>query len=194
MGVDCATHSGKQAADNKCEQFRVGHIDTHRFRRGLILTHRQRSADVPVGLVFNFIHYAALAMMIGQVTGFETADNKLTEIKVTGADGVTRRLPLDDLLVFFGLKQNLGPLANWGLELDRKAIKVDTEKFQSNIPGVYAIGDINTYPGKKKLILSGFHEAALMAQAAFHICKPNEKLRFQYTTSSSNLQKKLGVS
>jgi len=99
----------------------------------------------------------------------------------------------DTFIPFFGLTIKLGPIANFGLNLTENLIAVDTEKFESNTPGIFAIGDINTYPGKLKLILSGFHEAALMAQAAFHICRPNEKLRFQYTTSSSSLQKKLGV-
>jgi hypothetical protein len=87
-------------------------------------------------------------------------------VKVTGADGVTRVVPLDMLLVFFGLSPKLGPIAEWGLGIDRKQIVVDTEKFETNIPGIFAVGDINTYPGKKKLILSGFHEAALAAFGA----------------------------
>ena len=88
----------------------------------------------------------------------------------------------------------LGPVANWGLNLEENLIPVDTEKFQTSEPGIFAVGDINTYPGKLKLILSGFHEVALMAQAAYHIVYPGKKLLFQYTTSSSSLQKKLGVS
>ena len=92
----------------------------------------------------------------GQVTGFDAKDGKLTEIKVTGLDGVTRRVPLDCLLVFYGLSPKLGPIADWGLEIDRRQIVVDTEKFMTNIPGIFAVGDINIYPGKKKLILSGF--------------------------------------
>ena len=87
----------------------------------------------------------------------------------------------------------LGPVANFGLNLNENRITVDTEKFQTSTPGIFAIGDINYYPGKLKLILSGFHEAALMSQEAFRIARPNEKLRFQYTTSSTDLQKKLGV-
>jgi thioredoxin reductase (NADPH) len=87
----------------------------------------------------------------------------------------------------------LGPVAEWGLNLHENLIPVDTEKFETSVEGIFAIGDINTYPGKLKLILSGFHEGALMAQQAFRYCRPDEKLRFQYTTSSSSLQKKLGV-
>jgi thioredoxin reductase (NADPH) len=99
----------------------------------------------------------------------------------------------DTFIPFFGLTIKLGPIADFGLNLTENLIAVDTAKFESATPGIFAIGDINSYAGKLKLILSGFHEAALMAQAAFHIVRPNEKLRFQYTTSSSSLQKKLGV-
>ena len=99
----------------------------------------------------------------------------------------------DTFLPFFGLTIKLGPIAEFGINLTENLIGVDTARFESQTPGIFAIGDINTYPGKLKLILSGFHEAALMAQAAFHVARPHEKLRFQYTTSSSSLQKKLGV-
>ena len=131
--------------------------------------------------------------LTGQVTGYESQDGKLTEIKVTGLDGVTRRLPLDCLLVFFGLSPKLGPIAEWGLEIDRRQIVVDTEKFQTNIPGIFAVGDINIYPGKKKLILSGFHEAALAAFAAAPYVFPEKKVHLQYTTTSPKLHKVLGV-
>jgi thioredoxin reductase (NADPH) len=134
-----------------------------------------------------------MQLLIGQVTGFEEANDKLTEIKVTGADGVTRRLPLDDLLVFFGLSPKLGPIAEWGLEIERKQLVVDTEKFETNVPGIFAVGDINTYPGKKKLILSGFHEAALAAFGAAPIIFPEKKIHMQYTTTSPKLHKVLGV-
>jgi thioredoxin reductase (NADPH) len=134
-----------------------------------------------------------MQLVIGQVTGFEASDDKLTEIKVTGADGVTRRLPLDDLLVFFGLSPKLGPIAEWGLEIERKQLKVDTEKFETNVPGIFAVGDINVYPGKKKLILSGFHEAALAAFGAAPYIFPEKKIHMQYTTTSPKLHKILGV-
>ena len=94
---------------------------------------------------------------------------------------------------FYGLSPKLGPIANWGLEFNKKAIIVDTEKFQSNIPGIFAIGDICDYPGKKKLILSGFHEAALAAFAAKAIIEPGKKVHLQYTTTSPLMQKRLGV-
>ena len=101
------------------------------------------------------------------------------------------KMDCDILMPFFGLTMNIGPLLDWGLKIDNKRIAVNTETFETNLPGVFAIGDINTYPGKLKLILSGFHESALMAHAAYKIVFPNENLVFQYTTSSSSLQKKL---
>ena len=97
------------------------------------------------------------------------------------------------MLAFFGLTMKLGPVANWGLALTENLIPVDTEKFETSEKGVFAIGDINTYPGKLKLILCGFHEGALMAQKAYRYVYPDKRLVFQYTTSSSSLQKKLGV-
>jgi thioredoxin reductase (NADPH) len=97
------------------------------------------------------------------------------------------------MLPFFGLTMKLGPVAEWGLNLEENLVPVDTGTFETSTPGLFAIGDINTYPGKLKLILSGFHEGALMAQKAFHYVYPDKRLVFQYTTSSTNLQKKLGV-
>lgn len=103
-------------------------------------------------------------------------------------------LEVDDLLVFFGLAPKLGPIANWGLDLNRKTVNVDPEKFQTNVPGIFAIGDICHYPGKKKLILSGFHEAALAAFAAKAILTPGKKVHLQYTTTSPIMHKRLGLS
>ena len=105
-----------------------------------------------------------------------------------------RRVDVDQLLVFFGLHPKLGPIAEWGLDISKRQIKVDTEKFQTNIPGIYAVGDINTYPGKKKLILSGFHEAALAAFAIKEYLEPGKKVHLQYTTTSPLMHKRLGVS
>jgi thioredoxin reductase (NADPH) len=109
------------------------------------------------------------------------------------ASAVTRVVPLDMLLVFFGLSPKLGPIAEWGLGLDRKQVVVDTEKFETSVPGIFAVGDINTYPGKKKLILSGFHEAALAAFGASPYVFPDKKVLLQYTTTSPKLHKVLGV-
>ena len=162
----------------------------------VILLHRRddfRAAPASVAKMKALCDDYAMQLVIGQVSGFETKDGKLAEIKVTGADGVTRRLPLDDLLVFFGLSPKLGPIAEWGLDIERKQLKVDTEKFETNVPGIFAVGDINVYPGKKKLILSGFHEAALAAFGAAPYIVPDKKIHMQYTTTSPKLHKILGV-
>jgi thioredoxin reductase (NADPH) len=162
----------------------------------VILLHRRddfRAAPASVAKMKALCDDYAMQLVIGQVSGFETKDAKLAEIKVTGADGVTRRLPLDDLLVFFGLSPKLGPIAEWGLDIERKQLKVDTEKFETNVPGIFAVGDINVYPGKKKLILSGFHEAALAAFGAAPYIFPDKKIHMQYTTTSPKLHKILGV-
>jgi thioredoxin reductase (NADPH) len=134
-----------------------------------------------------------MQFMVGQITGFETTGDRLSRVKVTGGDGVTRAVPLDVLLVFFGLSPKLGPIADWGLEIERKQLVVDTERFSTNIEGIFAVGDINTYPGKKKLILSGFHECALAAFGAIPIISPERKVHLQYTTTSPKLHKVLGV-
>jgi thioredoxin reductase (NADPH) len=171
-------------------------LNLHGKAESVILIHRReefRAAPASVAKMRELCEQLEMQLLIGQVTGFEEADNTLTEIKVTGADGVTRRLPLDDLLVFFGLSPKLGPIAEWGLDIERKQLTVDTEKFETNIPGIFAVGDINTYPGKKKLILSGFHEAALAAFGAAPYIFPDKKIHMQYTTTSPKLHKVLGV-
>jgi thioredoxin reductase (NADPH) len=117
----------------------------------------------------------------------------LLGINVKGTDGVIYPVDADHVFAFFGLHPKLGPIAEWGMELEKKALKVDTEKFQTSIPGIFAVGDINTYPGKKKLILSGFHEAALAAFAIQHHLYPAKKQFLQYTTTSPVMQKRLGV-
>ena len=162
----------------------------------VILLHRRdefRAAPASVAKMRELCDNFDMQTVIGQVTGYETADGKLSELKVTGQDGVTRRLPLDTLLVFYGLSPKLGPIAEWGLAIERRQLVVDTEKFETNIPGIFAVGDINTYPGKKKLILSGFHEAALAAFAAAPYIFPEKKIHLQYTTTSPKLHKVLGV-
>ena len=102
-------------------------------------------------------------------------------------------MPCDQVLAFFGLSPKLGPIAEWGLALERKQVVVDTEKFETSVPGIFAVGDVNTYPGKKKLILSGFHEAALAAFAIQHHLFPQKKQFLQYTTTSPIMHQRLGV-
>ncbi len=125
--------------------------------------------------------------------GLGMEGEQLVSADIKDAEGEVRTLPVDDLLVFFGLSPKLGPIAEWGLEISRKTIAVDTERFESNVPGIFAIGDINNYPGKKKLILSGFHEAALAAFAAKTIIEPDKKVHLQYTTTSPIMHKRLGI-
>ena len=118
--------------------------------------------------------------------------DQIQSIDIKHDDGEIINIKTDYVLGFFGLIMQLGPIANWGLNIDKKTISVDTEKFETNQKGIYAIGDICSYPGKLKLILSGFHEGALAARACFKLARPNEKYRFEFTTTSSNLLKRLG--
>lgn len=163
----------------------------------VILLHRRdgfKAAPASVAKMKELCDAYEMQFIVGQVTGFDESGGKLTAVKVTGGDGVTRVVPLDVLLVFFGLSPKLGPIADWGLDIERKQLVVDTEKFSTNVPGIFAVGDINTYPGKKKLILSGFHECALAAFAAAPIIFPDKgKIHLQYTTTSPKLHKVLGV-
>src|SRR6201999_4640512 len=119
---------------------------------------------------------------------------KLTGVVLKSNDGhTTLQVPADHVMAFYGLHPKLGPVAEWGLDMEKKALKVNTENFQTSVPGIFAIGDINTYPGKKKLILSGFHEAALAAFGAAPYIFPDKKIHMQYTTTSTKLHKVLGV-
>jgi thioredoxin reductase (NADPH) len=162
----------------------------------VILLHRRdgfRAAPASVAKMRELCEAYEMQFVVGQVTGIEEADGALKAVKVTGGDGVTRVVPLDMLLVFFGLSPKLGPIAEWGLNIERKQVLVDTEKFETSVPGIFAVGDINTYPGKKKLILSGFHEAALAAFGAAPYIFPDKRIHLQYTTTSPKLHKVLGV-
>jgi thioredoxin reductase (NADPH) len=163
----------------------------------LTLLHRRsefRAAPDSVNKMMALVGEGKIDFVLGQVTSLEGANGTLSAANVKRNDGSTFHIACDAMLPFFGLTMKLGPVANWGLELkDGELIPVDTATFETNVPGIFAIGDINWYPGKLKLILSGFHEAALMAQKAHRYVFPDKKLTFQYTTSSTSLQKKLGV-
>jgi thioredoxin reductase (NADPH) len=168
---------------------------THKAE-SVILVHRRdgfKAAPASVARMRELCDAYEMQFIVGQVSGIEEQDDRLTAVKVTGGDGVTRVVPLDMLLVFFGLSPKLGPIANWGLQIERKQLVVDTEQFSTSVPGIFAVGDINTYPGKKKLILSGFHEAALAAFGAAPIIFPDKRIHLQYTTTSPKLHKVLGV-
>jgi thioredoxin reductase (NADPH) len=164
--------------------------------KSLTLLHRRaefRAAPASVQKMLGLVDSGNISFKLGQVTELHGEGGQLSAVTVKGADGATFEQPVEVMMPFFGLTMKLGPVADWGLELKDNLLPVDTEKFETSEKGIFAIGDINTYPGKLKLILSGFHEAALMAQQAHKYVYPDKKLIFQYTTSSTNLQKKLGV-
>jgi thioredoxin reductase (NADPH) len=164
----------------------------------LTLLHRReqfRASPDSVNKMMALVGEGKIDFVLGQVTSLEGEGGQITKANVKSNDNSDFHIACDALLPFFGLTMKLGPVANWGIEMkDGEYIPVDTATFESNVPGIFAIGDINWYPGKLKLILSGFHEAALMAQKAHRYVYPDKRLVFQYTTSSSSLQKKLGVS
>jgi len=161
------------------------------------LVHRRddfKAAPASIAKMRELCNNKQMQLLIGQITNYEVTDDQISEVVVTDIDGQDHEIPTDDLLIFFGLSPKLGPIADWGLDIDRKQVSVDTEKFQTSTPGIYAVGDINIYPGKKKLILSGFHEAALAAFAAAAYLNPEKQIQLQYTTTSPKLHRVLGVS
>jgi len=159
------------------------------------LVHRRddfRAAPDSVAKMRELVAADEMALHIGQVTELHGTAPELEAVTIKNPEG-EMVIPCDTMLAFYGLKMELGPIADWGLNLEKNLIDVSTETYETNVPGIFAIGDIITYPGKLKLILSGFHESALMCQKAFKYCFPDDKLVFRYTTSSTDLQKKLGV-
>jgi thioredoxin reductase (NADPH) len=209
-GIEAYEASSVFYAVRKMEQFRdkrvmiVGGGDSaldwtlnlQPIARRLTLVHRRddfRAAPDSVNKMRALVASGAMDLRIGQVMAVEGEGGVLAGAVVKGNDGSLQRIATEAMLPFFGLTMKLGPVADWGIELKDNLIPVDTAAFETNVPGIFAIGDINTYPGKLKLILSGFHEGALMAQKAYHYVYPEKRLVFQYTTSSTSLQKKLGV-
>jgi len=165
--------------------------------KSLTLVHRRaefRAAPHSVKAMQDLVAAGKVTLKLGQITHAEGADGELSAVTLKGNDGESLALPCERMMPFFGLTMKLGPVAEWGLNLHENLVPVDTGKFETSHPGIFAVGDINSYPGKLKLILSGFHEGALAAQKAHRYIYPEKKLLFQYTTSSTNLQKKLGVS
>jgi thioredoxin reductase (NADPH) len=164
--------------------------------KSMTLLHRRddfRAAPHSVEQMRALVKAGKMQLKLGQVTSLEGDGGQLTGAMIKGNDNATFKVDCNTLLPFFGLTMKLGPVANWGVTLENNLIPVETSAFETNVPGIFAIGDINTYPGKLKLILSGFHEGALMSQKAHRYIYPDKRLVFQYTTSSSSLQKKLGV-
>ncbi|WP_420134393.1 NAD(P)/FAD-dependent oxidoreductase [Rhodopseudomonas sp.] len=164
--------------------------------KSMTLVHRRddfRGAPHSVEQMRQLVASGKLALKIGQITELHGDNGQLSSATIKLNDNSVEQITCDAMLPFFGLTMKLGPVANWGLHLENNLIPVDTGTFETNVPGIFAIGDINTYPGKLKLILSGFHEGALMAQKAVKYVYPDKRVVFQYTPSSTNLQKKLGV-
>jgi thioredoxin reductase (NADPH) len=164
--------------------------------KSLTIVHRRpeyRGAPASVEQMRRLRDKGQVVEIEGKISGFADNGERLTSVTITAASGEEVELPVDALMAFFGLAPKLGPIAEWGLDLNRKTVNVDTEKFETNIPGIFAIGDINYYAGKKKLILSGFHEAALAAFAAKALIEPGKKVHLQYTTTSPIMHKRLGV-
>ena len=162
--------------------------------KSLTLIHRRddfRAAPDSVGKMRGLVSEGKMNFAMGQISGLKGSNGKLEAVIIKDNDKKESEIECDTLLPFFGLTMKLGPIANFGLNLHENLIPVDTEKFETSTPGIFAVGDINAYPGKLKPILSGFHEAALMSRQAFRYVHPDKKLRFEYTTSSSSLQEKL---
>ncbi|MGI9270573.1 MAG: NAD(P)/FAD-dependent oxidoreductase [Woeseiaceae bacterium] len=164
--------------------------------KSMTIVHRRpefRGAQATVDQLMALCDAGKARFVEGKISGFADNGEKMTSVTIAANSGDEVELPVDALMAFFGLAPKLGPIADWGLDLNRKTVNVDTEKFETNIPGVFAIGDINYYPGKKKLILSGFHEAALAAFAAKAIIEPGKKVHLQYTTTSPVMHERLGI-
>lgn len=158
-------------------------------------TERFRAVEASVSKLEALAADKKLSIKLGRITEFRELDDRLTEVQVNyrDEDRDDEWLALDHLLVFFGMSPKIGEIENWGLALERRHLTIDTGTFETSMPGVYAIGDINTYPGKKKLILSGFHEAAMAAYAIKQQFEPDKKVSVQYTTTSSEMHNRLGV-
>jgi len=164
--------------------------------RSITLVHRRaefRAQPASVARMKELVAAGRMRLLEGTVNALNIEGDRLAGARIMGSDKALTEVACEQLLAFFGLHPKLGPIANWGLALEKKAISVDTEKFQTSEPGIFAIGDINTYPGKKKLILSGFHEAALASFGVQHYIYPDKRQFLQYTTTSPVMRQRLGV-
>ena len=161
------------------------------------LVHRRnefRGMQATVDQMYALVSAGKVDLQIGDIVRLNGEGGQLSSVTLKSAEKGEFDVPCDTMLAFYGLTMKLGPIAEWGLNLESNRVPVSTESFETSIPGIFCIGDMCTYPGKLKLILSGFHESALMAHGSFHYARPNQKLRFEHTTSSSSIQAKLGVS
>jgi thioredoxin reductase (NADPH) len=171
-------------------------LELHGKAKKITLVHRRdeyRAQPASVNRMKALADGESLVEFQGNVRSVFEDNGEFGGLEIVAPDGNEHHIEADEVFVFWGLSPNLGPIAEWGLDLDKRQVRVDTEKFQTSIPGIFAVGDINTYPGKKKLILSGFHEAALAAFAVQQYIHPEKKVRLQYTTTSPIMHKRLGV-
>ena len=171
-------------------------LELHARAKKITLVHRRaeyRAQPASVKKMKTLADGELLVEFQGHVRSVFQQDGQFGGLEIADPEGELHHIEADQVFVFWGLSPNLGPIAEWGLDLDKRQIHVDTEKFQTNIPGVFAVGDINTYPGKKKLILSGFHEAALAAFGVQQHIHPEQRVRLQYTTTSTVMHKRLGI-
>jgi thioredoxin reductase (NADPH) len=171
-------------------------LELHGKAGHITLVHRRaeyRAQPASVNKLKSLADGQSLEEFHGHVRSVFETDGAFGGLEIVDPQGEHHHVAADEVFVFWGLSPNLGPIANWGLDIDKRQIRVDTEKFQTSIPGIFAVGDINTYPGKKRLILSGFHEAALAAFAVQQHIHPDEKVRLQYTTTSPLIHKRLGI-
>ncbi|MFZ9264106.1 MAG: NAD(P)/FAD-dependent oxidoreductase [Polynucleobacter sp.] len=188
--LDVVIYGGDESAINAA-------IELTNISKSVTLIYRRDVLKGPNELIAKYEELRASGRVIfkaGQITNIHSHNQELKTIAITSPEGTVINQPLDALLVFLGISPKLGPIADWGVNLERKQVPVDTAKFQTNVPGIFAIGDINTYPGKRKLIVSGFHEATLAAFACAELIHPNEPVLLQYTTTSTKLHEILGVS
>jgi thioredoxin reductase (NADPH) len=164
---------------------------------GMSLVHRRnefRGMQATVDQMYALVKEGKVDLQIADIVRLNGADGVLESVTLKSAEKGEYDVPCQAFLPFYGLTMKLGPIAEWGINLDSNKIPVNTENFETQTKGIFCIGDMCDYPGKLKLILSGFHESALMAHGAFHYARPNQKLRFEHTTSSSSIQAKIGVS
>jgi thioredoxin reductase (NADPH) len=175
---------------------RLSHQGRNASSQRVTLLHRRNALDASEALQAQLQRLqdeGKIDFVLGQVTRLGLQEQRLQSLEIATPEGATRSLPCDALWILLGLSPQLGPIAQWGLAMSRKQLSVDTERFATSEPGIFAVGDINTYPGKRKLILSGFHEATLAAYAVAAYLRPGEKIPFEYTTASPRLHQRLGV-
>ena len=171
-------------------------LELHGKAKSITLVHRRaeyRAQPASVKRMKSQVDGTTLSEFQGNVRAVIEEDGAFSGLEIIDPERTEHRVPADDVLVFWGLSPNLAPIANWAFDIDTRQVPVDTEKFQTSVPGIFAVGDINTYPGKKKLILSGFHEAALAAFGVQAHVHPDQKVRLQYTTTSPVMHKRLGL-